>query len=283
MKDPKNFLYVSDLDGTLLTPDSFLPIEAINRLNRLLEKGLRFTIATARNYDSVRPILKELNLTIPVILFNGVYLTDFQTGENLVTSRHLPKTAVIDIINGANKKNLDPFVYTFDTTHTVYYRNITNPGSQNYVDYINKISNESRLKYIDSYEFLADLTIPGLLFIDTYSKLAPLHEKIQNLKNATLNVYFAEDIAVRGHYWLQIFDGKANKGNMLKNLAQKLNTPLEDTVVFGDYLNDLEMFAISGKSIAMGNALKEVKRSADMIIGNNSDLAVINYLEEIGF
>ncbi len=282
MKDPKKFLYVSDLDGTLLTPDSFLPIEAIERLNQLLAKGLNFTIATARNYDSVRPILKNLNLTIPVILFNGVYLTNFQTGENILTSLHLPKDVVIDIINEAGNENLDPFVYTFDKTHTVYYRNVTNPGSKNYVDYINKISNDSRLKHIDDYEFLSDMTIPGLLFIDTYSKLAPIHEKIQKLQKANLNVYFAEDIAVEGYYWLQVFDGQANKGNMLKKLAQKLNTPLEETVVFGDYLNDLEMFEIAGRAVAMGNALQEVKQSADLIIGNNSELAVINYLEKIG-
>ena len=82
MANPKELIYVSDLDGTLLKPNSFLPQEAIERLNYLLEKGLRFTIATARNYDSVQPILKNLNLNIPVILFNGVYLTNFQTGEN---------------------------------------------------------------------------------------------------------------------------------------------------------------------------------------------------------
>jgi 5-amino-6-(5-phospho-D-ribitylamino)uracil phosphatase len=281
--DSKNFLYVSDLDGTLLTPDSFLSPKAIERLNKLLSKGLNFTIATARNYDSVHPILKGLNFKIPVILFNGVYLTDFHTGENILTSRHLPKTAVIDLITEASKENIDPFVYTFDRTHSVYHRNITNPGSQNYVNYINKISNETRLKHIRDYEFLSDKTIPGLLFIDTYSKLAPLNEKIKEIKNANLNVYFAEDIAVEGHFWLQVFDGQANKGNMLKQLAHRLDTPLEETVVFGDYLNDLEMFKIAGRSIAMENALKEVKSSADLIIGNNADLAVINYLENVGF
>jgi 5-amino-6-(5-phospho-D-ribitylamino)uracil phosphatase len=281
--DSKDFLYVSDLDGTLLTPDSYLSLEAIDRLNKLLSLGLNFTIATARNYDSVRPILKGLDLKIPVILFNGVYLTDFHTGENILTSRHLPKTAVIKIIEEASRENIDPFVYTFDKTHNVYYRNVTNPGSQNYVDYINKISNENRLKHIKDYEFLSEMTIPGLLFIDTYLKLAPLHEKIQALQNAGLNVYFAEDIAVAGHFWLQVFDGQANKGNMLKQLAHRLDTPLEETVVFGDYLNDLEMFEIAGRSIAMGNALKEVKDSADLIIGSNADLAVINYLEKVGF
>ena len=45
----KDFLFVSDLDGTLLLPDGTLPKEYKERLNRLIDDGLQFTIATARN------------------------------------------------------------------------------------------------------------------------------------------------------------------------------------------------------------------------------------------
>ena len=283
MANPKELIYVSDLDGTLLKPNSFLPQEAIERLNYLLEKGLRFTIATARNYDSVQPILKNLNLNIPVILFNGVYLTNFQTGENLISASHIQKKLALDILKEANSEILDPFVYSFDRYHSVYYRNITNQGSKNYLNYIKKINNGNRLKHIESYKFLSAINIAGLLFIDIKSKLVPLYKKIQKLQKENLNIYFAEDIAVEGHYWLQIFDSQANKGNMLKQLAKRLKMPLEDFVVFGDYLNDLEMFEVAGQSIAMGNALAEVKLSADLIIGSNKNLSVINFLEEIGF
>jgi hypothetical protein len=51
--------------------------------------------------------------------------------------------------------------------------------------------------------------------------------------------------------------------------------------VFGDYLNDLDMFRIAGRSIAMGNALPEVKESANEIIGSNAQGAVLQYLESI--
>ncbi|MZH45799.1 MAG: HAD hydrolase family protein, partial [Nitrospinae bacterium] len=48
-----------------------------------------------------------------------------------------------------------------------------------------------------------------------------------------------------------------------------------------DYLNDLDMFKIAGHSIAMENALPEVKKSANEIIGNNTNGAVLQYLESI--
>ena len=72
--DPCELLYVSDLDGTLLDSDGQLPEDSIQRLNRLIDKGLNFTIATARNYDSAYPLLQGLNLKLPVILFNWVRL-----------------------------------------------------------------------------------------------------------------------------------------------------------------------------------------------------------------
>ena len=78
--NPKELLYISDLDGTLLTPYSNFSEDAVRRLNRLIDLGLKFTIATARNHASAHPLLRGLNLKLPVILFNGVYLTNFHTG-----------------------------------------------------------------------------------------------------------------------------------------------------------------------------------------------------------
>ena len=87
---PRELLYVSDLDGTLLDGNGRLSKESAKRLNRLIDKGLNLTIATARNYDSAYPLLRELNLKHPIILFNGVYLTELHTGKNIFFSNNLP-------------------------------------------------------------------------------------------------------------------------------------------------------------------------------------------------
>ena len=91
---PKDCLYVSDLDGTLLGPGGHFPDANADRLNRLIERGLKFSIATARSYDSAHPILHRVNFQIPVILFNGVYLTEFATGNVLQLSNFIPHEAV---------------------------------------------------------------------------------------------------------------------------------------------------------------------------------------------
>jgi len=64
-------------------------------------------------------------------------------------------------------------------------------------------------------------------------------------------------------------------------MTQHLGISLSSTVVFGDYLNDLDMFEVAGYAIAMENALPEVKSSANHVISSNVDQGVIFYLESL--
>jgi len=278
--NPKDLLYVSDLDGTLLDMHGNFPRAWVDRLNRLIDRGLKFTIATARNYDSAHPILHEVNLQLPVILFNGAYLTHFKTGENLEQSNYIRRDVAYELLELTAPLEQDPFVYTFDERHRLYYRNAVNEGSQ---AYLKSLEGDGRLQYVDEYQFTDGEQIAGLLLIDTPAVLAPVNRQLRERFPDNLNLYFAKDIAHPKFHWLQMFHHHADKGKMLRTLSQHLNTPLEQIVVFGDYLNDLEMFEIAGKAVAVGNALPEVQSFAHQVIGTNSEGAVLNYLESLGF
>ena len=77
-------LFVSDLDGTLLDPEARLDTGARERLNRLIRNGLQFTVASARSVYSMVEILDGLDLRLPVIEFNGGYVSEFSTQRSLV-------------------------------------------------------------------------------------------------------------------------------------------------------------------------------------------------------
>ena len=140
----KDLLYISDLDGTLLLPDGTFPKESKQRLNHLIEEGMNFTIATARNYDSAHPILKGLNLKLPVILFNGVYLADFHNGKILEHTQFIDKEIVKSMLALAQAQSIEPFIYTFGEEHQVYYRHIANPGSIAYLASLEKMTGLNR-------------------------------------------------------------------------------------------------------------------------------------------
>ena len=148
--EPRELLYVSDLDGTLLDGEGKLPPDSIKRLNRLIDKGLDFTVATARNYDSAYPLLRGLNLKHPVILFNGVYLTDFHTGTNIFFSDFISPEMINKMIALVEPRDIDPFIYTYGNNHSVYYRSINNSGAQRY---INSVSSYKNIKQVDEFIF----------------------------------------------------------------------------------------------------------------------------------
>ena len=278
MTDPRKLLYVSDLDGTLLDGDGQLPEDSVKRLNQLIDKGLNFTIATARNYDSAYPLLKGLNLKHPVILFNGVYLTELHTGANLFFSDFISLDIINKMIAIAETHNIEPFIYTYGDQHLVYYREANNLGAQSY---INTISSEQRAHKIDDFVFSEHERISGFLLIDKGEVLEPVYAELSSLYEDELNIYFARDVSNPKFHWLQSFHQEANKGKMLKKMTQHLGISLSSTVVFGDYLNDLDMFEVAGYAIAMENALPEVKSSANHVISSNVDQGVIFYLESL--
>ncbi len=278
--DPKSCLYISDLDGTLLEPGSVFPDSSVQRLNRLIDRGLNFTIATARTYDSAHPLIKNVRLNHPAILFNGVFMTEFHTGHNIIETDFIRHDVVHEAMEMLRPRKMDPFVYTYGEESQVMYGQAGNPGAQKYLD---SLETDRRLCQVEHYEFLNGERIAGFLVIDQKAKLDPVFEHLSTTYPDDLNLYFAEDISDPGYYWLQAFHAETNKGSMVKRLAEKQGFPLEKVVVFGDYLNDLEMFKIAGRALAVENGLEEVKQAADEIIPSNAEQGVLQYLEALGF
>ena len=69
-------LYVSDLDGTLLGKNEKLSGFTIWALNSLIERGMKFTYATARSEHSAVRVTAGLTKKLPVIVYNGAFLLD---------------------------------------------------------------------------------------------------------------------------------------------------------------------------------------------------------------
>ena len=84
-------LYISDLDGTLLDSNSIVTSHSIENINHLLQKVMLFTIATARTPATVVPLLKQLQLDLPVVLMNGAVLYDIRN-KHYIQTNGLPMT-----------------------------------------------------------------------------------------------------------------------------------------------------------------------------------------------
>lgn len=97
---------------------------------------------------------------------------------------------------------------------------------------------------------------------------------IQDFKNKVL-------LKISGQHWVDISDEKANKGNALKAVQKRLQISKEQTLVFGDYHNDIEMIQEAGISFAMKNAHEEIKKIANFTTESNDDFGVEIVLKKL--
>jgi hypothetical protein len=72
----------------------------------------------------------------------------------------------------------------------------------------------------------------------------------------------------------------ASKGNVVKYLSTLYDIPTSDIATIGDMQNDLSMFAVSGLSVAMGNADDEVKSAAREVTTSNDDEGFANAIKK---
>jgi len=64
---------------------------------------------------------------------------------------------------------------------------------------------------------------------------------------------------------VEINAAAATKGEALRGLCDALGIALEETIAFGDGLNDISMLRAAGLGVAMGNAVPAVKAAADEV------------------
>jgi len=101
-----------------------------------------------------------------------------------------------------------------------------------------------------------------------------IYPAVKNLDNNLL-------IKVSGKNWLDISDKKANKGDTLKKVQQLLQVTKQETMVFGDYHNDLEMLQEADFSFAMKNAHKDILKAANYATESNDNFGVEVILQKL--
>lgn len=96
-----------------------------------------------------------------------------------------------------------------------------------------------------------------------------------------VNTHFMKDNYIENHYFLELNSPKVNKREGLIRWCKLVGCEPEEVTVFGDNLNDIGLFAMSGVKIAVSNANIALRAEADKVINSNEEDGVANYIEMI--
>lgn len=237
----KRKYFFFDIDGTLAvgTPgDQYIPDSTKLALKKLKEAGHFIAIATGRSYAMAVDHMKSLGFENMVSDGgNGITINN-----QLLEIIPLDYKKCIALIDECQRKNI-PWAFSPDNkkrrlapdnrfsefTHDIYMETVVQPGlNPRDFDSIYKV-------YIACF--------------------APDEEQIETLKQLPWCRFHKE----------YIFVEPGDKSVGIKKIVDHFGGSYEDVVVFGDEKNDLSMFKDEWTSIAMGNAIDELKQKATYV------------------
>lgn len=269
-------LYITDLDGTLLTPNAVLSDETIAILNKLMEQGLEFTCATARTPATVTYILEPLDIHVPAIMMNGVLIYDLAT-KIYEKVEYLEEEYFAQILNYMRDLNLKAFVYGIhNNTLSTYYESISNDAMNTFM--MERVTRYNKVfTQVESFDRINRKDVIYCLFLDKKNVLDPLYNLVKDMKDISCSFY--KDVYFDDIYCLEVYNKNATKYNGVKYIKETYG--YDRIVAFGDNLNDIPLFKASDECYAVSNARPELKEMAHAIIESNTEDGVANYLEEI--
>ena len=104
-------LYISDLDGTLLHDNQQVSPFSASVINRAVERGLLFSLATARSLIGLGMLdLQGIHWNTPLVLMNGVMLYDMAS-RAILQSCEMPPDAVAAVLAACAAEGKNPFLY----------------------------------------------------------------------------------------------------------------------------------------------------------------------------
>lgn len=257
-------LVVTDMDGTLLNSKSEVSNQFMDTYNNLKKLNIQFIAASGRQYFSIIDRFdKSIRDEITIVAENGAFAMQ---GDQELFTTSIPIENILQSINTLRK--LENVYIVLCGKKSAYIET----NDEKFIDLFKN--------YYSEYEIVGDLTE---VTNDTFFKIAAYHFEcsetyiypvVKHLENKM-------QVIVSGKNWLDISHNNANKGFALNLLQKQLNISKGETMVFGDYNNDLKMLALADFSYAMENAHPNVKEIANYSTKSNNAQGVEYILEKV--
>ena len=278
----------SDMDGTLLGDDHKPAPETLAAVKKACDTGIRFMIATGRNFPGAMAELKDAELVCDYIVGSGAEVRNPQ--QEVVVTHPIS----IELCRAIYEEIRDyPLSVTFCTDGYDYKIGTPEEIEESLVLQMQLFfSNQPREELAKSETYrrikkstraMSDMDELEAAGVPVY-KLFLYSEDKAMLDEMNVRLQRNKDIAVASSFPtnLEITDVKAQKGPVLKEYIESLGYTMDEVMVLGDSLNDLSMISMDfGATVAMANADPEVKSAAKYITKSNTEFGVAYAIEEL--
>lgn len=248
-------LVISDIDGTLLDENKQLTPGAPSAVQRLYDAGIRFTLASARPPRMARELVHTLHVREPFGCLNGALIVS--SDETLLHKIPMASADAQTVADHILQRGFDLWLWT----DTDWY--VSNPTGPHVAHHEAQMGSKAALLSTRDMSQFDVLKLVGVS--DDHDALANAEKEIGSLSGTSISATRSSP------YYLDVTDAMANKGEVVLSLSRILGIPTEEIATIGDMSTDALMFHQSGVSIAMGNALDDVKAQATYVTKTNEE------------
>lgn len=280
-------LIATDMDGTLLDQNGEISKENAEALQAASAHGIDIVIATGRTYEAANRPLASAGLSYPVISMNGAVtyknrqeiqrsapITE-SSCERILTVHHAAGSYIElftsqGIFAPSREAYMSVVVGMLQTAHP----ELTTAAAEQYA--------ERRLED-ENFQFADDFfSVLDYEDLDVYKMLA-FSSEASVLERMKYELRGDNELALTssGMGNLELNHVRAQKGFALQEFALGRGIPLEDVMAIGDNFNDLNMLQMAGRSVAMGNAVPEVKEASGFSTKTNTEHGVAHAVHEM--
>ena len=259
-------LIASDIDGTLV-PDSSDHIDPVyyDLIRDLKDMGVYFCVCSGRQYHSMMKLFSPVAEHIFCITENGTLI---RSRDRIIhrwavdPAHYVPLLQEIRMIEGASA--------------VVSYPEMS---------YVESGEDSTVFRFLhDSYRYQIK-NVPDLLALphEDVLKLTIHCENCEEKCRSLLESHWAEEVNMTcsGVQWIDICSRDSGKGEALARLQNYLGVSKEETMYFGDNMNDLPAFEKAGITATVANARAEVRERADIVGKSYNELGVLKVIKNV--
>ncbi|AVM50156.1 HAD family hydrolase [Capnocytophaga sp. oral taxon 878] len=256
-------LIVSDIDGTMVNNQKEVPNSFWNVFEMMHSKSILFCAASGRQVQSLQQLFAPIKDLIAYAPDNGASL--IYEGKTLFECP-ISFASFLPILRTCEQ--IEHIGVALCGKNSAYIKTDNNWIFEEIARHYPAHTKVENFSAIDDDIFKITICDKGISRLNSYKYLQQYNREF--------------NVVVSGEIWLDITRKDVNKGNAINHLQKQLSITPDETVVFGDHLNDVELIQCATHSYAMKNAQEELKKLANNITEyDNNNAGVVREIEKI--
>lgn len=270
-------LVVLDIDGTLLDPSDVVRPVVHDAIMACRALGIEVALATGRRLCTTLPVLEQLGILLPLVLYNGALVWETDTGRALA-ERPLDRAGLARALAEARREGLGALALRAPRSgeRLVLVTDPLPPLPEFEAELLPRTGEVDRLPAADVLE------LEDVLTVDLFGPERALRRATARLARAGLPIYHHgpfEWIPQLPRWVANVHAPGVSKASGVELLARRRGLTLEDVLAVGDGENDLPLLRRAGLGVAMGNAPEYVRAQAGAVVRGHDEDGVAEALE----